>query len=71
MKQTKALIMHRESSFNMTRGGGGGLVGLARPKPTISKKRRPCKECDYITQIYDCMVIFCKKIRLYAKNPFE
>ena len=21
MKQTKALIMHRESSFNMTRGG--------------------------------------------------
>ena len=23
MKQTKALIMHRESSFNMTRGGGG------------------------------------------------
>ena len=29
MKQTKALIMHRESSFNMTRGGGGGdVLGL-------------------------------------------
>ena len=25
MKQTKALIMHRESSFNMTRGGGDEL----------------------------------------------
>ena len=28
MKQTKALIMHRESSFNMTRGGGGDELGL-------------------------------------------